>query len=44
MDPAKDGWVQFLIEIREAAAQKMGFSTHMDPDPASWSWISQWKI
>ena len=30
MDPAKDRRVQFLIEIREAAAQKMGFSTHME--------------
>src|SRR5580693_9889417 len=29
MDPAKDGRVQLLIEIREAAPQKMGFSTHM---------------
>ena len=29
MDPAKYGRVQLLIEIREAAAQKMGFSTHM---------------
>ena len=29
MDPAKDGRVQFPIEIREAAPQKMGFSTHM---------------
>ena len=29
MDPAKDSRVQFPIEIREAASQKMGFSAHM---------------
>src|SRR5580704_1891241 len=29
MDPAENTGVQLLIEIREAAAQKMGFSTHM---------------